>query len=434
MENPSNIHQEATEYKEKGDFVKYIAKLEEAIKIAGLKNDTEHARSWNMELSEFYFDYKNFEKAAEHAESATKVDDSFSTREKIFQGICLYHLGRIDIKAQKFHYEESIRCFDEVLRNVEFGEARARAFKNKGNALCLLGKFEEALQSYDDALRALPIYPPNLIVNKGNAFLGLKNYVKAIMCYQEGLQRFEKGFGEIRNREYFEKITHLHLGIAEYYNGNTLEAIRIIKNVVEGGESNRINALCHNVLGLCYLKKENISELEDNIKEAEHHFKKALNQDSNLIDANYNLAVLFIRKKNVIEAKYYLNRCLQIDRNFEPAKIAMKKLESLNKTDWMSKLGFGENTKKIVNYFLLGSLMIGLVVLIALVLFDKSFTNEKLYASTLFLGIPLVLLILPYLKNIALGEMKIQFKDPPIDKNDISIDIDVIYPQTDMYE
>ena len=62
-------------------------------------------------------------------------------------------------------------------------------FSNSGLALLHLGEFETALENFDKAFNALedPIQKAFILNNKGVVFLRIKQYQKAILCFDEGI-------------------------------------------------------------------------------------------------------------------------------------------------------------------------------------------------------------------------------------------------------
>jgi tetratricopeptide (TPR) repeat protein len=91
-----------------------------------------------------------------------------------FNGNALINLGR---------YEEAIAAYDQALAiNPNLDEA----FYKKGNALINLSRYEEAIAAYDQALAI----NPNLdeaFYNKGIALINLGRYEEAIAAYDQSL-------------------------------------------------------------------------------------------------------------------------------------------------------------------------------------------------------------------------------------------------------
>ncbi len=91
------------------------------------------------------------------------------------KGVALGNLGK---------YEEEITCYDEALR---IDPQYAKAWSNKGVALDNLGKYEEEITCYDEALRIDP-QDADAWSNKGVALGNLGKYEEEITCYDEALR------------------------------------------------------------------------------------------------------------------------------------------------------------------------------------------------------------------------------------------------------
>lgn len=81
-------------------------------------------------------------------------------------------------------YEEAIECIDNALKLSPNNEV---ALVNKGTALSRLGRHKEALKCYNEAIRVNPNYEVAWN-NKGNALTRLKKYEEAIKCYERAIQ------------------------------------------------------------------------------------------------------------------------------------------------------------------------------------------------------------------------------------------------------
>lgn len=81
-------------------------------------------------------------------------------------------------------YEEAIECIDNALKLSPTNEV---ALVNKGIALSRLGRHREALKCYNEALRVNPSYEVAWN-NKGNALTRLRRYEEAIKSYDRAIQ------------------------------------------------------------------------------------------------------------------------------------------------------------------------------------------------------------------------------------------------------
>ncbi|MBP0019598.1 MAG: tetratricopeptide repeat protein [Cyanobacteria bacterium SBLK] len=101
--------------------------------------------------------------------------ESLSYQEWFDRGIQLGNLGR---------FEEALTCFDQAL---QFQPDKYEAWLSQGFALFNLGRFEEALTCFDQALQFQPDYH-EAWVNRGNALFNLGRLEEAIASYDRALQ------------------------------------------------------------------------------------------------------------------------------------------------------------------------------------------------------------------------------------------------------
>ncbi len=106
------------------------------------------------------------------ANSLTRAD---KTKEQYLnEGIQLYRLG---------WYEEALATFEQALRlDPHFADA----LFSKGNALYFLKRYEDALLAYEQAIRLDP-YNPAFHNNKGSTLYSLGRYREALAAYKQAL-------------------------------------------------------------------------------------------------------------------------------------------------------------------------------------------------------------------------------------------------------
>jgi tetratricopeptide (TPR) repeat protein len=81
-------------------------------------------------------------------------------------------------------HDEAIASYQQALR---INPAFAEAYSNLANVLSALERYEEAVSNCQQALRLKPNYA-KAYVNLGNAYIGLDRRDEAIACYQQGLK------------------------------------------------------------------------------------------------------------------------------------------------------------------------------------------------------------------------------------------------------
>jgi tetratricopeptide (TPR) repeat protein len=279
-----------------------------------------------LDKSNLLFKMGRFEVALDSVREAanTALIEPFNqftyANSKILEGVCLYRLG--EEKKDENYYWKAILCFDDIIERKDVDDVfRARAFKNKGNALSIIKKYHEAIECYGQAINLVPVYPSSYI-NKGNAHYGLKEYKQAIGCYDTALSLIlsEKGTKQIRNLNQVKSITYLHRGQSKYNLGDIPCALTDFQSMQDEILNADLKALKYNNIGLCYYQK-------GQFKEAETSFEKARNQNYNLIYAHYNLAAVYNIQNKKPKAKKELEVCLSIDKNFTDASVALKQVQ-----------------------------------------------------------------------------------------------------------
>lgn len=97
-------------------------------------------------------------------------------------GVALYERGR---------YEEALQAFDEA---IQLNPDLAVVWHNNGTAFRNLGRYEEALQAFDEAIRLDPEYVDAWTM-RGLTLADLSNYDEAIQSYDEAIRLDPKHSG-----------------------------------------------------------------------------------------------------------------------------------------------------------------------------------------------------------------------------------------------
>ncbi len=115
-----------------------------------------------------------FEEAVSAYEKVTEINPKYVTAWKN-KGNVLYSLGK---------YNESIQACDKA---IEIVPKYGLAWYSKGLVLYKMGKYEEAVSAYD---KATEMFPENADIwyDKANALYSMGNYDAAIECYDRSLK------------------------------------------------------------------------------------------------------------------------------------------------------------------------------------------------------------------------------------------------------
>ncbi len=117
---------------------------------------------------------KYFEEAISTYDTAIERNPKYITAWKN-KGNILFSLGK---------YNDSIQACDKA---IEIAPGYGLAWYSKGLALSRLGRHEEAAAAYDKAIETFP-ENAGIWYNKGNALYGMGNYDEALECYDKALK------------------------------------------------------------------------------------------------------------------------------------------------------------------------------------------------------------------------------------------------------
>ena len=229
-----------------------------------------------------------------------------------------YELGELG------KYDEAIKCYDEAIRiNPEDGEA----WFGKGYELGELGKHNKAIKCYDEAIRINPEYN-QAWYNKGVNLGKLGKHNKAIKCYDEAIRInpeynqawYNKGYelGELGKHNEAIKCHDEAIrinpedGEAWFGKGYELGTLgkhdKAIKCYDEAIRINPEDAKAFSNIGTSLVNLHEYKEAINKLKEAKKIFKEK-KLEKNLIKVNglielANNAFEFISKLEIIDYKF----------------------------------------------------------------------------------------------------------------------------------
>ncbi|ROH93903.1 ATP-binding protein [Microcystis aeruginosa FACHB-524] len=225
-------------------------------------------------------------------------------------------------------YEEAIAAYDEA---IKIDPNDPDLWHNKGNQLANLGRYEEALSAYEEAIRLKPDYEAAWL-NKGNQLANLGRYEEALSAYDEAIRLkpdyeaawFCKG-SQLGNLGRYEEA------IAAYDEAIKLKAdyIEAIFNkamlLKELGHQDIANQQFHLIVETCQQYKNKDNQTIDfwnvyaasltclgQYEEVEQILQKALAINPNHPNTNYNLACYYAIQDNIPLAVEYLAKAIQL--------------------------------------------------------------------------------------------------------------------------
>ena len=225
-------------------------------------------------------------------------------------------------------YEEALSAYEEAIRLKPDYDY---AWNGKGNQLGNLGRYEEALSAYEEAIR---LKPNNEVgwTGKGNQLGNLGRYEEALSAYEEAIRLkpdyetawFCKG-SQLGNLERYEEA------IAAYD-----EAIKLKADYIEAlfnkaillkklGHQDIGNQQFHLIIETCQQYKNKDNQTIDfwnvyaasltclgQYEEVEQILQKALAINPNHPNTNYNLACYYAIQDNIPLAVEYLAKAIQL--------------------------------------------------------------------------------------------------------------------------
>ncbi len=113
--------------------------------------------------------------------------------------------------------EQALTAFGALLLHAQDPRERAAILNKRGVAQICLGRREQAVQDFTQALESCPAYAP-ATVNLGNVLLEDGNLQAAIEHYETAI-RYDDGYA----------VAHLNLGVAYKRAGRTDEGVRELR-------------------------------------------------------------------------------------------------------------------------------------------------------------------------------------------------------------
>jgi len=199
-------------------------------------------------------------------------------------GITLKNLGKLE--------EAEVSYRQAIVLKPDFPAAH----RNLGDTLKNLGKLEEAEVSYRQAIVLKPDFA-NTHYDLGNIMKNLGKLEKAEASYRQAI---------LLKPDYAEAYSNLagilmNLSRLEEAEASCRQAIAIKPG--QAGNYNNLGSI--------------LSEI-GKLEEAESCYRKAIAIKPDLIDAFWNLSSLM---KNIIDAEYWIDKCLAVDANHIKAKL-----------------------------------------------------------------------------------------------------------------
>ncbi|MEQ8970310.1 MAG: tetratricopeptide repeat-containing serine protease family protein [Coleofasciculus sp. C1-SOL-03] len=151
---------------------------------------------------------EKLEQGLNSLEEATKIDPNYHTAWR-WKGVVLYKLGR---------YEEALTSFEQAIKNYSHG-AYYQAWYGKGQAFGALGRHEESLAAFEIASLDQSSYAA--LIKQGDGFFYFKKYEEALKSYEMATaindNNYEAWLKKAKSlkqlKRYYEAIIDLDIGL-----------------------------------------------------------------------------------------------------------------------------------------------------------------------------------------------------------------------------
>ena len=386
--------------RKKIDKEKYFRDAERHYKLS-IRIDNKNALAYNSYgyfIIHFLKDEKRFDEALTFFMDAIDVSPNLQLPHYHYnKGYVLYHLSKQqnDDEEKLNKLEESIKSFDNALL---IDPSYVFALTSKAVVLCVMGKFEEAVECFEKIdMTNEEKYPliekeelDNILVWKSYALNNIGRYQSALEYCNKLINDYKliykknQEFGSTNNQKKLSELlfqVYYHAGYAEfqlhkYSNAHDkfIEAHKIVPEnkllVIWMAMSKYMNKEYIKAKYIFEKLKEDYSleEKEDyiletqiglglcnyaigDIENSKRNFNSALSfikindiDDEESIDINqlkktkavifYNLGIVFHQEDKLNEARYMFEQCLESDPSFFKAREAISKLVRTNTSNW----------------------------------------------------------------------------------------------------
>jgi tetratricopeptide (TPR) repeat protein len=198
---------------------------------------------------------------------------------------------------------------------------------------------------------------------------------------------------------------HLIWAQVKYKDDRFSEALNDLNEVDDTLDNSNVLAHKHLNMGLCQYK------LGD-YKNAESKYFEAMKLNPNLIEAYYNLGVLYNAEGKRDICKRFFDACLKIKVSFPEAWQALVKIEAVGQLDWYDWWFAAKSSKKIIRgrkFF--GGGLIGAIAILIFITVYASFNNIETNGLIVIVGILVGMLLLPSLRKVKVGEIEFEIQD-----------------------
>lgn len=233
--------------------------------------------------------------------------------------------------------EEYNNAYNEFQESINANEGNENdALNYLGCCLIALGKFDEAINTFDKIIKCNPTWERPFF-NKGRVYLKLKNYSQALAMFNRAMMLnsededvyfylgrfFEEQNEFIKAKEYYEKSlkinydqpeTHLNLGIVFFRIADYKNAIKEFESASKD-EYLYIDSTINKGKALCELKKYG---------EALKVFLQIYVEDRKDVELMYDIAATYYKLHEFEKSRFWIKKALVLEPDYEEAKLLEK--------------------------------------------------------------------------------------------------------------
>lgn len=272
-------------YMDKGDHKKALEYLLQSIGI-----NSKYTLS-HISIGNVYFERKNMKECIKHFKEALKL-----TPDEVH---ALVGLGNSYFQLKK--PGEAIKYYKKALNS---DPRLSETHFNLGNAYYLKQEIDNSIECYKKAIE--------LNYNKAESHYNLANAYTVKNLYHEAIAEFKISIRlNSENPDVYYNMANSYYFLDEYN-----EAVRCYKDAINLGMNSPESFFN---LALAYFKLEKFDlSLEQ--------LRLSYDLESNNHEITYYLGVVLTKVGNILEAKNYLNKCLEFKPDYNPAQELLQKL------------------------------------------------------------------------------------------------------------
>lgn len=210
-------------------------------------------------------------KALYENEEYDKIITEYSQDKEQLSAKSIYYLG-----VAHFIKEENEKCIQMMNLSIQKDDTDPGPYYIKGLTLNYLGKFNEAINSFEQAIKIDPDYS-DYFSSLGDSYISIEEYDKALSAYQESIEK------ENPIDRPFIMIPQIYS--AQGKNAEALKAFYLAKENISK-EGNSYITILYNI-GLLELLQDNYNKAEPAFKELIEFYPEDYHSYSKLIQIYY---------------------------------------------------------------------------------------------------------------------------------------------------